>query len=453
MSLHRQLGLTDEEYDSIKDILGREPNHAELAMYSVMWSEHCSYKSSRIHLNKLPSEGSQVLVGPGEGAGVVKVGDLAVAIRLESHNHPSFVEPFQGAATGIGGIVRDVLSMGARPIALFDPLRFGPLPVEGRAPSEVAERNQFLVEGVVSGISSYGNCIGVPTVGGEVQFDDCYSGNPLVNVMCVGVMPVDRIRLARAEGPGNKVLLLGSKTGRDGIGGVSVLASSTFEAGDEDKRPSVQVGDPFTEKLLIEACLELMDDGIVVGIQDLGGAGLSCATSESAASAGNGMRIDLDRVPLREEELEPFEILISESQERMLVIVRNENVPRALSICEKWGLNGSVIGEVIAGDRLQVYQERVLVADVPAESLGDGPIYERPMQDSSRAFVISKRLIETVGLGAVRPSSDARDCGETGPRRRRSQTSFVARTHRGIDGWQRKVLSARPLPGCAARGG
>ena len=380
MSLHRQLGLTDEEYDRIKDILGREPNHAELAMYSVMWSEHCSYKSSRIHLKNLPSEGPQVLVGPGEGAGIVRVGELAVAIRLESHNHPSFVESFQGAATGIGGIVRDVLSVGARPIALFDPLRFGPLPSEGRAPLEVAERNRFLVEGVVSGISSYGNCIGVPTLGGEMKFEDCYSGNPLVNVMCVGVMPVDRIRLARAEGVGNKVLLLGSKTGRDGIGGVSVLASQTFEGGGEEKRPSVQVGDPFTEKLLIEACLELMDEDLVVGIQDLGGAGLSCATSESAARAGNGMRIDLDQVPLREKGMEPFEVLISESQERMLVIVSEDHVSQALSICEKWGLSASVIGDVTAGDRLHVFQNTELIADVPAVSLGDGPVYDRPMK-------------------------------------------------------------------------
>lgn len=378
-SLHRQLGLSDEEYERIKEILSREPNHAELAMYSVMWSEHCSYKSSKIHLKSLPSDGPDVLVGPGEGAGIVRVGDLAIAMRIESHNHPSFVEPFQGAATGIGGIVRDVLSVGARPIALIDPLRFGPLPVEGRVPSEVAERNRFLVEGVVSGISSYGNCIGVPTVGGEVKFEDCYSGNPLVNVMCIGVVPIDRIQHARAEGPGNMVLLLGSKSGRDGIGGVSVLASATFEAGDEDKRPSVQVGDPFTEKLLIEACLEMLDEGLVVGIQDLGGAGLSCATSESAANAGNGMLIHLEKVPRRETGMEPFEVLISESQERMLLIVKEADVGKALEVCEKWGLTASVIGEVTAGDRLEVFEDGKLVAGVPAASLGDGPVYSRPM--------------------------------------------------------------------------
>ncbi|MBW3588000.1 MAG: phosphoribosylformylglycinamidine synthase subunit PurL [Actinobacteria bacterium] len=378
--LHRQLGLTDEEYERIEGILEREPNRAELAMFSVMWSEHCSYKSSRIHLKTLPSEGPDILVGPGEGAGIVKVGDLAVALRLESHNHPSFVEPFQGAATGIGGVVRDVLSVGARPIALFDPLRFGPLPVEGRVPQTVGERNRFLVEGVVSGISSYGNCIGVPTVGGEVKFEDCYSGNPLVNVMCIGVAPVERIHHARADGPGNKVLLLGSKTGRDGIGGVSVLASASFGDDDADKRPSVQVGDPFTEKLLIEACLELMEAGLVVGIQDLGGAGLSCATSESAANAGNGMKVNLEAVPRREQGMEPFEVLISESQERMLVIVEEKDAERALSICDKWGLAASVIGEVAAGGRLEVTDNGSIIADVPAASLGDGPIYDRPIQ-------------------------------------------------------------------------
>lgn len=377
-SLHRQLGLTDGEYDRIIEILGREPNRAELAMYSVMWSEHCSYKSSKIYLRGLPSEGPHVLVGPGEGAGIVKVDDVAVALRLESHNHPSFVEPFQGAATGIGGIVRDVLSVGARPIALLDSLRFGPLPSERRVDDETAERNRFLVEGVVSGISSYGNCIGVPTIGGEIKFEGSYSGNPLVNVMCIGVVSPDKIRLARAEGPGNVVLLLGSSTGRDGIGGVSVLASASFDEGAASLRPSVQVGDPFTEKLLIEACLEMMDRGLVIGIQDLGGAGISCATSESAAHAGNGMRIDLSRVHLREQGMEPFEVLTSESQERMLVVVSRANVDAALAVCDKWGLTASVIGEVTSGDSLEVFDEGSPVAEVPAASLGDGPVYDRP---------------------------------------------------------------------------
>ncbi|MEO7803706.1 MAG: phosphoribosylformylglycinamidine synthase subunit PurL [Actinomycetota bacterium] len=370
--------LTADEFERIKVILGREPNEAELAMYSVMWSEHCSYKSSRIHLKNLPSHGPHVLVGPGEGAGVIRVDDIAVAIRLESHNHPSFVEPVQGAATGIGGVVRDVLSMGARPIALLDPLRFGPLPTEGRVEPEVAERNRFLVEGVVSGISSYGNCLGIPTVGGEVTFEDCYSGNPLVNVMCIGVASIDAIRSATAEGPGNKVLLLGSKTGRDGIGGVSVLASATFDEAAADKRPSVQVGDPFTEKLLIEACLEMMQAGLAVGVQDLGGAGLCCATSETAAKASTGMNIDLDQVPRREPNMQPFELLTSESQERMLVIVAPANVGAALAICEKWELNASVIGEVTDTGQLVVTQNGMVVADVPAASLGDGPLYDRP---------------------------------------------------------------------------
>lgn len=392
--LYRRLGLTDDEYTRIVEILGRPPNRAELAMYSVMWSEHCSYKSSRIHLRNLPSEGPHVLVGPGEGAGIVEVDGVAVALRIESHNHPSFVEPVQGAATGIGGIVRDVLSVGARPIALLDPLRFGPLPVEGMSEPSTAQRNRFLVEGVVSGISSYGNCIGVPTLGGEVKFEDCYSGNPLVNVMCIGVAPVERIAVARAEGPGNIVLLLGSKTGRDGIGGVSVLASATFDEGAHAKRPSVQVGDPFTEKLLIETCLELMDRRLVVGIQDLGGAGLACATSETAAKASTGMRIDLARVPRRESGMEPFEVLISESQERMLVVVRPQDLDQALEVCNKWGLVASTIGEVTPTQRLEVFEDGFLVADVPAASLGDGPVYDRPVR---RPAWIDRLASEAVG--------------------------------------------------------
>jgi phosphoribosylformylglycinamidine synthase len=379
--IHRQLGLTDEEYSRVEEVLGRTPNRTELAMYAVMWSEHCSYKSSRIHLKELPSEGPHVLVGPGEGAGIIRVDDVAVAFRMESHNHPSFVEPVQGAATGIGGIVRDVLSVGARPIALFDPLRFGPLPVEGRVDEETAKKNRFLTEGVVSGISSYGNCIGIPTVGGEIGFEDSYSGNPLVNVMCIGVAPVDRIAKSSAEGVGNKVILMGSSTGRDGIGGVSVLASASFEESASEMRPSVQVGDPFTEKLLIEACLELLERGLIVGIQDLGGAGLSCATSETAANASTGMTVDLRKVALREDGMEPFEILISESQERMLAIVTPADVAEVLLVCEKWGLSAGVIGEVTEGDRLEVSLNGAPVASVPAASLGDGPLYDRPRRE------------------------------------------------------------------------
>jgi phosphoribosylformylglycinamidine synthase II len=376
--LHRTLGLTDDEFERIKQILGRDPNRAELAMYSVMWSEHCSYKSSRIHLKSLPTQGPHVLVGPGEGAGVIQVDDVALALRIESHNHPSFVEPVQGAATGIGGVVRDVLSVGARPIALLDSLRFGPLQPEPETSSQVADRNRFLAEGVVSGISSYGNCIGVPTVGGETKFDPCYSGNPLVNVMCIGVAPLDRIMRAEAPGPGNAVLLLGSSTGRDGIGGVSVLASASFDEEAAAKRPSVQVGDPLTEKLLIEACLSLIEKGLVVGIQDLGGAGLCCAASESAARAGTGMKIDLALVHRREPGMEPFEVLTSESQERMLVVVKPEDVDAALAECERWGLPAASIGEVTDTGNLVAVEDGNVVAEVPAQSLGDGPIYDRP---------------------------------------------------------------------------
>jgi phosphoribosylformylglycinamidine synthase II len=394
--LHRSLGLTDEEYRRIEEILGRPPNHTELAMYSVMWSEHCSYKSSKVHLASLPSEGPHVLMGPGEGAGVVRVDDVAVALRIESHNHPSFVEPFQGAATGIGGIVRDVLSVGARPIALLDTLRFGPLPAEkGRTSQGAADRNRYLVEGVVGGISSYGNCIGVPTVGGEIRFEATYSGNPLVNVMCIGVMPADRLMRATAEQPGNRVILLGSSTGRDGIGGVSVLASAAFDEEAEAKRPSVQVGDPFTEKLLVEATLELIERGLVAGVQDLGGAGLACATSETAARGGTGMSVDISNVPRREEGMEPFEVLTSESQERMLAVVRPEDVDEVLAVCDKWGLPAAVIGEVTEGDRLTISDGGEEVAEIPAASLGEGPSYDRPRHRPGYLDVLAAEEIST----------------------------------------------------------
>src|SRR5436189_58990 len=316
-AIHRALGLTDDEAAAIESVLGRAPNHLELAMFAVMWSEHCSYKSSRLHLRRLPSEGAAVLVGPGENAGVVDAGDgIAVAVRIESHNHPSAVEPYQGAATGVGGILRDIFTMGARPIAVMDPLRFGPLE-DGRS--------RWIAEGVVSGISGYGNSVGVPTVGGETVFDETYADNPLVNVLCLGLLPKERLVLGQASGEGNVAVLLGSSTGRDGIGGVSVLASAGFAAGaggtDEAKRPSVQVGDPFEEKRLIEACLALLDAGLVVGIQDLGGAGLTCATSETASRGGVGMDVYVSEVPLRERGMEPFEVMTSESQERMLAIV------------------------------------------------------------------------------------------------------------------------------------
>jgi phosphoribosylformylglycinamidine synthase len=395
-ALHRQLGLTDGELAEIVELLGREPSEIELAMYAVMWSEHCSYKSSKRYLGRFPTDAPWVLVGPGEGAGVIDVGDgLAVAVRIESHNHPSAVEPYQGAATGVGGIIRDIFSMGARPIALMDPLRFGPLD---------DARTRYLFEGVVAGISGYGNAVGVPTVGGEVVFDECYRDNPLVNVLCLGVLPTDRLVLARAEGVDNVAVLLGSATGRDGIGGASVLASAGFEEGGQSKRPSVQVGDPFEEKRLIEACLELLDAGLAIGVQDLGAAGIACAASESAAKTGAGMDVDLARMPKREPGMNGVEVMTSESQERMLAIVTPANLDAVLALCRRWEIRASVIGRVTDSGRFRVYDgwfdavgvpganpppprgdepaplssDRVPVADVPVASLGDGPVYDRP---------------------------------------------------------------------------
>ncbi len=397
LAMHRALGLTDGELAEVEQVLGRHPNHLELALYAVMWSEHCSYKSSRVHLRRLPTEGERVLVGPGENAGVVDAGDgIAVAIRIESHNHPSAIEPTQGAATGVGGILRDIFTMGARPIAVMDPLFFGD-------PEEAHQR--WLVEGVVAGISGYGNSVGVPTVGGELTFDPTYAGNPLVNVLCMGVLPVDRLVLGRASGPGNVAVLLGSTTGRDGIGGVSVLASAGF--GGEDgaaaaKRPSVQVGDPYEEKRLIEACLELLEAKLVVGIQDLGGAGLVCATSETAARGGVGMDVDVTAVPRREPGMEPYEVMTSESQERMLAIVTPEDLPRVEEVCRRWEVRTAVVGRVTEPDGSGVGHLRVLdgfggavLADVPARSLSDeAPLYHRPL---ARPTDLDARLADDPG--------------------------------------------------------
>lgn len=374
--LHRALGLTDDEAVNIDEILDRPANPLELAMYSVMWSEHCSYKSSRIHLKRLPTEAPWVLVGPGENAGVVDVGDgIAAAIRIESHNHPSAIEPYQGAATGAGGILRDIFTMGARPIALMDPLRFGPLN---------DPRSRWIAEGVVAGISGYGNAVGVPTVGGETVFDATYKGNPLVNVLCLGLLPTDRLVLGQASGVGNLAVLLGNATGRDGIGGVSVLASAGFsEEDDGDKRPSVQVGDPYEEKRLIEACLALLDEKLVVGIQDLGGAGLACATSETASRGGVGMDVDVTAIPRREPGMEPHEVMTSESQERMLAIVEPEVLARVLEICARWEVQATVIGRVTDGGALRILEgfEGPVLADIPASSLHDlAPLYERPLK-------------------------------------------------------------------------
>ncbi|MGI9017013.1 MAG: phosphoribosylformylglycinamidine synthase subunit PurL [Euzebya sp.] len=375
-TLAGELGLTDDEYDRVVQTLGREPSAAELGTYSVMWSEHCSYKSSKIYLKTLPTEGPNILVGPGENAGVVDVGDgLAVTFKIESHNHPSFIEPFQGAATGVGGIIRDILTMGARPIALMDPLRFGD-------PSSAKTR--WVVDGVVRGISHYGNSIGVPTVGGEVVFDPCYQGNPLVNVFCVGVLPADSIQLAKAETVGDIAVLIGQRTGRDGIGGASILASEEFdEAGiDDAKRPNVQVGDPFAGKQLIESCLELYAADLLSGIQDMGAAGIACSTSEMASAAGLGMSVDLDTVALREASMDAWEILCSESQERMLALVSPDNLEEVLKICAKWQIDATPIGQVTAGDRLVFTRHGQVVHDAPAASLAhDGPTYQRPIAD------------------------------------------------------------------------
>jgi len=370
--LHRRLGLTDDELDGIRSRLGREPNDLELAMFSVMWSEHCSYKSSRPLLRTLPTGGEGVVAGPGENAGVISIGDgLAVAFKIESHNHPSAVEPYQGAATGVGGILRDIFTMGARPIAILDALRFG---------DPADSRTRHLVGGVVRGVGGYGNCVGVPTVGGELVFDRSYGGNPLVNVMAIGLLDEERLTRAAAPGPGNLAVLFGSTTGRDGIGGASVLASATFGAEGPSKRPSVQIGDPFAEKLLIEASLELVERGLVEGLQDLGAGGVTCAVSETADRAGTGILVDLDAIPRREPGLEPFEVMISESQERMLAIVRPERWEAVREVCERWGLPVAIVGRVTDDREVAVVSggldaagrprpEAVELARIPAAAL------------------------------------------------------------------------------------
>ncbi|MGH7369410.1 MAG: phosphoribosylformylglycinamidine synthase subunit PurL [Candidatus Methylomirabilaceae bacterium] len=364
-------GLTPEEYGRILTLLGREPNLTELAIFSAMWSEHCSYKSSKVHLASLPTKGPRVLQGPGENAGVLDIGDgLALVFKMESHNHPSFIEPYQGAATGVGGIIRDIFTMGARPIALLDSLRFGPL---------TSAKNRYLFSGVVAGIAGYGNAVGVPTVGGEVFFAEPYGANPLVNVMCVGIARKDRLFFARAGGVGNPVLYVGAKTGRDGIHGAT-MASGSFDEGSEARRPTVQVGDPFREKLLIEACLELMEGNDLVAVQDMGAAGLSCSTAEMASRGGTGIEIDLTSVPRRERGMTPYELMLSESQERMLMVARQGSEERVRKIFDKWDLDAAVIGRVTGDGMLRVLDTGQLVAEVPARSLTDGaPVYRRPM--------------------------------------------------------------------------
>jgi phosphoribosylformylglycinamidine synthase len=368
-------GLTKEEYKRIVELLNREPNVVEIGIFAAMWSEHCSYKSSKIHLKRLPTRGERVVQGPGENAGVVDIGDgICVVFKMESHNHPSFIEPFQGAATGVGGILRDIFTMGARPIALLDSLRFGDpkLPI-----------TRYLVEGVVSGISWYGNCIGIPTVGGETYFEECYNGNPLVNVFALGITRKNEIFKGQAKGIGNPVVYVGSKTGRDGIHG-AVMASETFTRETQEKRPAVQVGDPFTEKLLLEACLELFKTGIVVGIQDMGAAGLTSSSIEMAGRAGTGITLNIDRVPRRESEMTPYEVMLSESQERMLIVIQKGKEEVAESIFRKWGLDFAVIGEVTDSGRLKVVENEKTVADIPVDSITEkAPVYKRPAKQPS----------------------------------------------------------------------
>jgi phosphoribosylformylglycinamidine synthase len=387
-----ELGLKGDEYARIKEILGRRPTSSELAMYSVMWSEHCSYKSSKVHLKQFGDKAVKsdaLLVGIGENAGVVDVGQgYAVTFKVESHNHPSFIEPYQGAATGVGGIVRDILTMGARPIAVMDPLRFGPAD---------APDTRRVLPGVIAGVGGYGNCLGLPNIGGEVVFDETYLGNPLVNALCVGVMKHSDIKLAKAAGAGNLVVLYGAKTGGDGIGGVSVLASETFGASGPAKRPAVQVGDPFVEKVLIECSLEIFAEDLVVGVQDLGGAGLSCATSELASGGSGGMKVELDRVPLRDATLSPEEILMSESQERMCAIVEPSKIDRFLEICKKWDVTVTVIGEVTDGDRLEITWHGELIVDVPPRTVAhEGPVYSRPLAEPAYIARVNAEVINPV---------------------------------------------------------
>jgi phosphoribosylformylglycinamidine synthase subunit PurL len=407
---YKELGLTEDEYQKVRDILGRRPTAAELALYSVMWSEHCSYKSSKVHLRNLAPDADQaryLLAGIGANAGVVDIGQgYAVTFKIESHNHPSFVEPHQGAATGIGGIVRDILAMGARPIAVMDAIRFGPADAHDTA---------RVLPGVVSGISFYGNCLGLPNIGGELAFDPCYSGNPLVNALCVGLMKHDDLKSAVATGLGNQVVLFGSRTGPDGVGGASVLASATFSGaeagaggtaaggGRAAKRPSVQVGDPFMEKLLVECCLELFAADVIEGIQDLGAAGVACATTELAAGGDGGMVVDMDAIPLRDPNLTPAEILMSESQERMMAVVRPERVEAFMAICRKWDVEATVIGEVTGDGLLTMTWRGGTVVQIPPRTAADGPVYQRPLARPDNLDALRADGPESLGRPADGP--------------------------------------------------
>jgi phosphoribosylformylglycinamidine synthase subunit PurL len=384
-----QHSITPEEYQRIVAALGRQPGLTELGIYSVMWSEHCSYKSSRVHLKRLPTRSERVVQGPGENAGIIDVGDgWACAFKIESHNHPSFIEPFQGAATGVGGILRDIFTMGARPLAVMDSLRFGPINEDDLGPdrashsqqaSAIVHKNHSLVEGVVSGIAAYGNCFGVPNLGGETRFESCYSGNPLVNAFALGLVRRDEIFYAKASGIGNPVIYVGAKTGRDGIHGAT-MASEEFREGAEQKRPNVQVGDPFMEKLLLEACIEAMRTGAVVGIQDMGAAGLTCSTCEMGARGCVGLEVELDHVPQRETGMSAYEIMLSESQERMLLVADKGREDEVIRVFDKWGLDAVIVGEVIPEPRLRILHHGQMVADIPNQSLtDDAPLYHRPV--------------------------------------------------------------------------
>ncbi len=386
-------GLKPDEYDRILELMGREPNLLELGLFSVMWSEHCSYKSSRVHLKTLPTTGPRVVQGPGENAGAVDIGQgLCAVFKIESHNHPSFIEPYQGAATGVGGIIRDIFTMGARPIGLLNALRFGSLD------TALARR---IFEGVVAGIGGYGNSIGIPTIGGEIVFDEMYAANPLVNVLCLGIARTDDIIKGAARGVGNPVFYVGAKTGRDGIHGAT-MASAEFDETSAEKRPAVQVGDPFMEKLLMEACLEVMKTGALVGIQDMGAAGLTCSTSEMGSRGGHGMTIDVRHVPQRETGMAPYEIMLSESQERMLMVVHKGREREVEAVFEKWDLHAVQVGEVTAGDRLAIYDHGVLVADVPNRALTDeAPVYRRPMRAPSWQRDVQELDVTTLGAAAA----------------------------------------------------
>ncbi len=414
---HRALGLTDSEYDLIVDKMGREPNRVELAVFSLMWSEHCAYKHSKKLLRRLPTEGRHLLMGPGENAGAVSVGNgLAIAFKVESHNHPSAVEPFQGAATGVGGILRDVFAVGARPIAILDSLRFGEL---------TSARSRYLLDGAVSGIGHYGNSIGVPTVGGEVYFEAPYEQNCLVNAMCLGIAPEERLIRSAAAGVGNLLVLMGARTGRDGIGGASVLASAELNSDDASKRPSVQIGDPFEEKKLLECCLELLERGTLRSLQDLGAAGLSSSSAEMASKGEVGLDIDVSKVPLREDDMEPFEIMVSESQERMLCVIEPQKLAQLQGVCERWEVRATAIGEVTGSRRLRVLAGGEAVGDMPVEALVDdcplydlaparpeGQVYPAPQRtlDSHEPADILPALLASHNLSSRRPLFEQYDC-------------------------------------------